>query len=174
MGCSSEKCIPVSKYTNKNKKSTIITEDNIEIDLHDIEKQGESKHPQREINNKDNIEEENNNYYNYNLNELIPINQTKMTVKRLENFEDDEDESESEENKNNLENIEEEKSDNENGELDEENNQIEKNRKINDEQEKNNISKFEEDEDKKPEDKKPPNIQKLKKKGKQKKEINLF
>ena len=147
MGCSSEKCIPESKYTIKNKKS-IITEDNIEIDLHDIEKQGESKRPQREINNNDNIEEENNNYYNYNVNELVPINQTKMTVKRLENFEDDdEDESESEENKNNLQNIEEEKSDG---------------------------SKFEEEEDKKPEDKKPPNIQKLKKKGKQKMEINLF
>ena len=174
MGCSSEKCIPESKYNIKDKKS-IITEDNIEIDLHDIEKQGESKHPQREINNHDNIEEENNNYYNYNINELVPINQTKMTVKRLDNFEyDDEDESESEENKNNLQNIEEEKSDDENGELDEENNQIEKNKRINVEQEKNNISKFEEEEDKKPEDKKPPNIQKLKKKGKQKMEINLF
>ena len=43
MGCTSEKSIPV----NSNKKNEKISDDNIEIDIHDIEQQGESKHPQK-------------------------------------------------------------------------------------------------------------------------------
>ena len=165
MGCTSEKCIPDPNHNNK--KKSLEKEDNIELDLNDIEKQGESKHPQRIIINNNNIEEEEKNYYNYNLKDLIPINKTKMTVKRLENFdEDDDDESENEEGNNNLENIKEDNNDeNENENVQNENVQ----------NENNNINEMEEDEDeKKPEDKKPPNIEKLKKKGKDKKDIVLF
>ena len=167
MGCTSEKSIP---ELNRNKKA-LITDSNIELDLNDIEKQGESKHPQRVIINDNKIEEEKN-YYNYNLNDLILVNKTKMTVKRIENFDDDDDDdSESEEDNKNLENKEEENNedDNENKEVDnfEQNEDLKENKN-------NNIDEIGEDDDKKPEDKKPPNIEKLKKKGKEKKEISIF
>ena len=171
MGCTSEKSIPVSSIYN-NKK--LLTEDNIIIDLHDIEKQGESKHPQKEINIEE-IQEEKN-FYNYNLNDLVLVNNTKMTVKRLENFVDDDDDDEESDDDNELENIEEENNDEEN--INNENNNNERN--DNDEnknvlnEEENNINKIEDKSEKKPEDKKPPNIEKLKKKGKEKKEINFF
>ena len=151
----------------------MITDSNIELDLNDIEKQGESKHPQRVIINDNKIEEEKN-YYNYNLNDLILVNKTKMTVKRIENFDDDDDDdddSESEEDNKNLENKEEENNedDNENKEVDnfEQNEDLKENKN-------NNINEIGDDDDKKPEDKKPPNIEKLKKKGKEKKEISIF
>ena len=167
MGCTSEKSIP---ELNRNKKA-LITDSNIELDLNDIEKQGESKHPQRVIINDNKIEEEKN-YYNYNLNDLILVNKTKMTVKRIENFDDDDDDdSESEEDNKNLENKEEENNedDNENKEVDnfEQNEDLKENKN-------NNINEIGDDGDKKPEDKKPPNIEKLKKKGKEKKEISIF
>ena len=167
MGCTSEKSIP---ELNRNKKA-LITDSNIELDLNDIEKQGESKHPQRVIINDNKIEEEKN-YYNYNLNDLILVNKTKMTVKRIENFVDDDDDSESEEDNKNLENKEEENNeddDNENKEV----HNFEQNEDLK-ENKNNNIDEIGEDDDKKPEDKKPPNIEKLKKKGKEKKEISIF
>ena len=167
MGCTSEKSIP---EINSNKKA-LITDSNFELDLNDIEKQGESKHPQRIIINENKIEEEKN-YYNYNLNDLILVNKTKMTVKRIENFDDDDDDdSESEEDNKNLENKEKEnhEDENENKEVDnfEQNEDLKENKT-------NNIHEIGEDDDKKPEDKKPPNIEKLKKKGKEKKQINIF
>ena len=64
MGCTSEKSIPI----NPIKKDSNITDNDIEFDLHDIEKQGESKHPKIEIKNNENIEQDNN-YYNYNVND---------------------------------------------------------------------------------------------------------
>ena len=163
MGCTSEKCIPELSLNKINKY--IITDGNIELDLQDIEKQGESNHPQKEINNNEEIEEEIN-FYNYNLNDLILVNNTKMTVKRIENFEDDEDEDEDnddeddEDNQNKveikLENIKEENNENEkNGDINEEVN-------INEEKEKN--IPLTENCEKKPEDKKPPNVEKLRKK----------
>ena len=163
MGCTSEKCIP--EYSNKNNEH-IISEDNIEINIHDIEQQGESKHPQKIVVNNTNEEEENN-YYNYNLNDLVLVNKTKMTVKRIENFDDDDDdESESEDsNSQNLKGIKEENDEIENDEIEKGNdNEIQENI--------NNMPKSENEMEKKvPEDKKPPNISKLKKKGKEKPEI---
>ena len=90
MGCTSEKSIPVDIL---NKRQKLLTDENIMLDLHDIEKQGESKHPQKEFNDEE-IQDEKN-YYNYNLNDLVLINNTKMTVKRIENFEDDDEDDES-------------------------------------------------------------------------------
>ena len=91
MGCSTEKSI--AEYSNKNKEQ-LISDDNIEINIHDIEQQGESKHPKKIVVNNTNEEEKN--YYNYNLNDLVLVNKTKMTVKRIENFDDDDDDDESE------------------------------------------------------------------------------
>ena len=169
MGCSTEKSI--AEYSNKNKEQ-IISDDNIEINIHDIEQQGESKHPKKIVVNNTNEEEEKN-YYNYNLNDLVLVNKTKMTVKRIENFDDDDDdESESEDsNSKNLKDIKEENDEIENDEIEKGNgNEIQEN--IN---KMNNIPKIDNEMEKKmPEDKKPPNISKLKKKGKEKAEIKLF
>ena len=96
MGCTSEKCIPESNFNKNKKSSNIITDDNFVIDLHDIEKQGESKHQKIEINiNNEDIKPENN-YYNYDLKDLTLVNNSKMIVKRIENFDDDDDDDESE------------------------------------------------------------------------------
>ena len=162
MGCTSEKSIPI----NIINKYSDINDTEINLDLHDIEKQGESKHPKIEINNGENIENEENNYYNYNLNDLISVNESKMQVKRIENFEDD-DESESEN---------ESESPNGNSEGNKSIEDEDQNNKIidNDEIKENKINIDGDNEDKKPEDKKPPNIEKLKKKGKEKIEIKLF
>ena len=92
MGCTSEKSIPIGII--KGDSNIIDTE--INIDLHDIEKQGESKHPQIEEQNLENVENEENNYYNYKLDDLISVNDSKMKVKRIENFDDDNDESDNE------------------------------------------------------------------------------
>ena len=170
MGCSSEKCI--TEYSNKNNEP-LISDDNIEINIHDIEQQGESKHPQKIVVNNTNEEEEKN-YYNYNLNDLVLVNKTKMTVKRIENFDDDDDDDESESedsNSKNLKGIKEENDEIENDEIEKGNgNEIQEN--IN---KMNNIPKIDNEMEKKmPEDKKPPNISKLKKKGKEKAEIKLF
>ena len=169
MGCSTEKSI--AEYSNKNKEQ-LISDDNIEINIHDIEQQGESKHPKKIVVNNTNEEEEKN-YYNYNLNDLVLVNKTKMTVKRIENFDDDDDdESESEDsNSKNLKDIKEENDEIENDEIEKGNgNEIQEN--IN---KMNNIPKIDNEMEKKvPEDKKPPNISKLKKKGKEKAEIKLF
>ena len=169
MGCSSEKSI--AEYSNKNKEQ-LISDDNIEINIHDIEQQGESKHPKKIVVN--NIkEEEEKNYYNYNLNDLVLVNKTKMTVKRIENFDDDDDDDESESedsNSKNLKDIKEENDEIENDEIEKGGNEIQEN--IN---KMNNIPKIGNEMEKKvPEDKKPPNISKLKKKGKEKAEIKLF
>ena len=164
MGCTSEKSIPI----NIINKYSDINDTEINLDLHDIEKQGESKHPKIEINNGENIENEENNYYNYNLNDLISVNESKMQVKRIKNFEDD-DESESE-------NENENESSNGNSEENKSKEDEDQNNKIidNDEIKENKINIDGDNEDKKPEDKKPPNIEKLKKKGKEKIEIKLF
>ena len=170
MGCSTEKSI--AEYSNKNKEQ-LISDDNIEINIHDIEQQGESKHPQKIVVNNTNEEEEKN-YYNYNLNDLVLVNKTKMTVKRIESFDDDDDDDESESedsNSKNLKDIKEENDEIENDEIEKGNgNEIQENiNKI------NNIPKIDNEMEKKmPEDKKPPNISKLKKKGKEKAEIKLF
>ena len=171
MGWTNEECI---SEQNQNGNKKLVVDDNIfQLDLNDIEKQGESKNPQRiKINNNNDIEEEN--YYNYNLNDLVPINKTKMTVKRIENFDDvdddDENESESEEDNQNLEKIKEENNDDVN-----ENENIEQNENIKENKDNNNnFNEIGKEEDKKPEDKKPPKIEKLKKKGKDKKDIILF
>ena len=168
MGCTSEKSIPIGII--KNDSNIINTE--INIDLHDIEKQGESKHPQIEDQNFENIENEEINYYNYNLDDLISVNDSKMNVKRIENFDDDDnDESENEssseknEENNSIENNNQEKIVND---VNENENKIPDNNQNNDIQ----INTDKTNEDKKPEDKKPPNIEKLKKKGKI--QINLF
>ena len=178
MGCTSEKYIHESHF-NKNQKYNN-TDDNIEIDLHDIEKQGEGKHPQKEININDEDQPESN-YYNYNLKDLTLVNDSKMTVKRIDNFDDDDDEEESESDSNNEENnaqnIKEENNNTDN--FDDNNKNVEEkikqdeNININEEKENQKI-KIQEDIDKMPEDKKPPNIKKLRKKGKDKKEINIF
>ena len=170
MGCSTEKSI--AEYSNKNKEQ-LISDDNIEINIHDIEQQGESKHPKKIVVNNTNEEEEKN-YYNYNLNDLVLVNKTKMTVKRIENFDDDDDDDESESedsNSKNLKDIKEENDEIENDEIEKGNcNEIQEN--IN---KMNNIPKIDNEMEKKmPEDKKPPNISKLKKKGKEKAEIKLF
>ena len=171
MGCTSEKSVPI----NMIKKYSDISDNEINIDLHDIEKQGESKHPKIEEKNLENIEIEENNYYNYNLDELISVNTSKMRVKRIENFDNDEsdDESDNESSNGSVEenkSIETDEKENINNHIDEnENKMIENN--TND---KNKMNKAKNREDKKPEDKKPPNIEKLKKKGKEKIEINLF
>jgi hypothetical protein len=154
MGCSSEKCI--TEYSNKNKEP-LISDDNIEINIHDIEQQGESKHPQKIVVNNTNEEEEKN-YYNYNLNDLVLVNKTKMTVKRIENFDDDDDDDESESedsNSKNLKDIKEENDEIENDEIEKGNgNEIQEN--IN---KMNNIPKIDNEMEKKmPEDKKPPII----------------
>ena len=177
MGCTSEKCIPESNF-NKNKKgSNIITDDNFEIDLHDIEKQGESKHQKIEINiNNEDIQPEDN-YYNYDLKDLTLVNNSKMIVKRIENFDDDDDdESESEEDKeDNSDHIEDNNNNNEYNENKIEEEKLEQDKNINFKEEKDNKEFItEEDIEKKPEDKKPPNIEKLRKKGKDKKEIKIF
>ena len=169
MGCSTEKSI--AEYSNKNKEQ-LISDDNIEINIHDIEQQGESKHPKKIVVNNTNEEEKN--YYNYNLNDLVLVNKTKMTVKRIENFDDDDDDDESESedsNSKNLKDIKEENDEIENDEIEKGNgNEIQEN--IN---KMNNIPKIDNEMEKKmPEDKKPPNISKLKKKGKEKAEIKLF
>ena len=100
MGCSGEKSVPILTINNPNKKLNMINDDNIELDLNDMEQQGERSHPQKEMINDINIIEEPN-YYNYNLDDLIPVNTSKMTVKRIEYFDDDESESESEDDKEN-------------------------------------------------------------------------
>ena len=169
MGCTSEKCIPESNFNKKN-KYLIITDGNIELDLQDIEQQGESKHPQKEINNNEEIEEQKN-FYNYNLNDLILVNNTKMTVKRIEYFEDDDDDDDEDDDENKDENKQLENIKEENNE-DEKQLENDEEIKVNEEKDKN-ISLIE-DSEKKPEDKKPPNIEKLRKKGKEKKEINFF
>ena len=173
MGCTSEKSIPVDIL---NKRQKLLTDENIMLDLHDIEKQGESKHPQKEFNDEE-IQDEKN-YYNYNLNDLVLINNTKMTVKRIENFEDDDedDESDDDNDSNKLENIEEEKKEEENID-DKISNDNKEDRIVQKREEVNNINniyKLEDENDKKPEDKKPPNIEKLRKKGIEKQEINFF
>ena len=169
MGCTSEKSVPI----NMIKKYSDISDNEINIDLHDIEKQGESKHPKIEEKNLENIEIEENNYYNYNLDELISVNTSKMRVKRIENFDDD-DESDNDESSN--ESVEENKSI-ETDEKENINNHIDENEKKmieNNSTDKNKMNMTKSRENKKPEDKKPPNIEKLKKKGKEKIEINLF
>ena len=169
MGCTSEKSIPVEIL---NKRQKLLTEENIMLDLQDIEKQGESKHPQKEFNDEE-IQDEKN-YYNYNLNDLVLVNDTKMTVKRIENFEDDDDDDESDDNDddNKLEHIDEEENTDDKNNIDnKEDSIVQKREEVNN---ANNIYKLEDENDKKPEDKKPPNIEKLRKKGKEKQEINFF
>ena len=170
MGCTSEKSISV----NSNKKNEKISDDNIEIDIHDIEQQGESKHPQKMVENNTNEEEEKN-YYNYKLNDLQLVNKSKMRVKRIENFEDDDDDDDKSESENsnskNLKNIKEENDEIEDDEI-EKGNGDEMKENMN---QMNDIPKMGNELEKKvPEDKKPPNISKLKKKGKEKAEIKLF
>ena len=172
MGCTSEKSIPTMAL---NKRQTLLIDENIIFDLHDIEKQGESKHPQKEINEE--IEEKN--YYNYNLNDLVLVNKSKMTVKRIENFEDDDsdDNDGSDDNNNQLKNIEEENNEEEELNEDNKNNIVNNEHEIvqNDKENKINIiNKLDDEGDKKPEDKKPPNIEKLRKKGKEKQQITLI
>ena len=171
MGCTSEKSIPIGII--KSDSNIIDTE--INIDLHDIEKQGESKHPQIEEQNLENVENEENNYYNYKLDDLISVNDSKMKVKRIENFDDDNDESDNESsNEGNEDNnsIENKNQENIEDKIDEKENKIPNNNQNNDNDIKINMDKN--NDDNKPEDKKPPNIEKLKKKGKEKIEINLF
>ena len=170
MGCTSEKFISESSF-NKNNKYLIITDGNFELDLQDIEQQGESKHPQKEINNNEKIEEEKN-FYNYNLNDLALVNNTKMSVKRIENFEDD-DEDDDEEDEDDDENKDGNKKLEENNE---EEKKIENEEEINvdEERERERNKSLTEDCEKMPEDKKPPNIEKLRKKGKEKKVINFL
>ena len=169
MGCTSEKSIPINLIQDRR-------DTEIYLDLQDIEKQGESKHPKSEMQNSENIEVEENNYYNYNLNDLISINTSKMQVKRIENFDDDEDD-ESDDEKNSDENNE-ENNVSENKIEDKIIKEEKENDNINDvdgkEIDENKINKIIKDENKLPEDKKPPNLEKLKKKGKEKVEINLF
>ena len=164
MGCTSEKSIPINLIQDRR-------DTEIYLDLQDIEKQGESKHTKSEIQNSENIEVEENNYYNYNLNDLISINTSKMQVKRIENFDDDEDdESDDENNEGN--NVSENKIEDKTIKEEKENDNI--NGVDGKEIDENKINKIIKDENKLPEDKKPPNLEKLKKKGKEKFEINLF
>ena len=171
MGCSSEKSVPI----NIIEKNQDLGNSELDIDLHDIEKQGEGKHPKIEEKNDEKIEKEVDDYYNYNLNDLISVNSSKMKVKRIENFDDDNDESDNESsNEGNEDNnsIENKNQENIEDKIDEKENKIPNNNQNNDNDikinmDKNNVFK-------KPEDKKPPNIEKLKKKGKEKIEINLF
>ena len=166
MGCSSEKSVPI----NIIEENQDLGNSELDFDLHDIEKQGEGKHPKIEDKNDEKIEKEIDDYYNYNLNDLISVNNSKMKVKRIENFDDDDSDDESEISDENI------KENN----IDENKNNIKN--EVNDNEENINNNENEENkedikipnEDKKPEDKKPPNIQKLKKKGKEKIEINLF
>ena len=145
MGCSGEKSVPI----NIIEKNPDLGNSELDLDLHDIEKQGEGKHPMIEDKNEEKIEKEIDDYYKYNLNDLISVNSSKMKVKRIENFD---------ENKKNIIN-----------EMNQNEENIDNNK--NDEiKEDINLK----NEEKKPEDKKPPNIQKLKKKGKEKIEKNLF
>ena len=162
MGCTSKKSIPL----NQLKDNTDLKDEELDLELHDIEKQGESKHPNIEIKSFENKEKEEDNYYKYNLNDLISVNDSKMKVKRIENFEDESDSESSNENDVDNEILE----NNEQEEINENEKEI-----INDNKnEENHINQMLNDNDKKPEDKKPPNIEKLKKKGKERVEINLF
>ena len=166
MGCSSEKSVPI----NIIEENQDLGNSELDFDLHDIEKQGEGKHPKIEDKNDEKIEKEIDDYYNYNLNDLISVNNSKMKVKRIENFDDDDSDDESEISDENI------KENN----IDENKNNIKN--EVNDNEENINNNENEENkvdvkipkEDKKPEDKKPPNISKLKKKGKEKAEIKLF
>ncbi len=166
MGCSSEKSVPI----NIIEENQDLGNSELDFDLHDIEKQGEGKHPKIEDKNDEKIEKEIDDYYNYNLNDLISVNNSKMKVKRIENFDDDDSDDESEISDENIKenNIDENKNNIKNEVNDNEENIN------NNENEENKVDIKIPNEDKKPEDKKPPNIQKLKKKGKEKIEINLF
>ena len=167
MGCSGEKSVPI----NIIEKNSDLGNSKLDLDLHDIEKQGEGKHPMIKEKNNEKIEKEIDDYYKYNLNDLISVNSSKMKVKRIENF-DDEDDSD-DESENSKENIKENNFDENKKNVIKEVNENEENidNNKNDEiKEDINLK----NEEKKPEDKKPPNIQKLKKKGKEKIEINLF
>ena len=167
MGCSGEKSVPI----NIEEKNQDLGNSDLDLDLHDIEKQGEGKHPQIKEKYEEKIEKEVDDYYNYNLNDLISVNNSKMKVKRIENF-DGEDDSD-DESENSKENIKENNPDeNKNNIINEVNENEENISGI--EKEENKVDVKIEKEEKKPEDKKPPNIQKLKKKGKEKIEINLF
>ena len=167
MGCTSEKSIPI----NPIKKDSNITDNDILLDLHDIEKQGECKHPKIEIKNNENKEQEIN-YYNYKENDLISVNDSKMIVKRIENFDDDEDdESDSEEQNDKEINDINEKNNSDKNEEEEE--QVDDN--VNGSESKEKEINFDEDNsNKKPEDKKPPDLKKLKKMAKEKIEINII
>ena len=167
MGCSGEKSVPI----NIIEKNPDLGNSELDLDLHDIEKQGEGKHPMIEDKNEEKIEKEIDDYYKYNLNDLISVNSSKMKVKRIENFDDEDDSDDESENSN--ENIKENNFDENKKNIINEVNENEENIDNN----KNDENKLEisiKNEDKKPEDKKPPNIQKLKKKGKEKIELNLF
>ena len=168
MGCSSEKSVPI----NIIEKNQDLGNSELDIDLHDIEKQGEGKHPKIEEKNDEKIEKEVDDYYNYNFNDLISVNSSKMKVKRIENF-DDEDDSD-DESENSKENIKENNIDENKNNIINEVDENKENMSDNTENEENKLEVKIQKEDKKPEDKKPPNIQKLKKKGKEKIEINLF
>ena len=146
MGCSSEKVLTENDYSkNKGQRNN----SGSDIDLNDIENQGESKHEESiKINNiSNNNEEIVDNYYNYNLNDLKLVDDNKMKVKRIENI-DDSDSSE-EDNDGNSEN-------NKDINIEE---QIEKIKKLGNIPEitNNNCNRNE------PEDKKPPNLEKLRK-----------
>ena len=167
MGCTSEKSIPI----NIIEKHPDLGNSELDIDLHDIEKQGESKHPQIEEKNVETVEKEKDDYYNYNLNDLISVNSSKMKVKRIENFDDGDDSDDESENSN--ENIQESNSNENKENIIKEVNENEENI-INNEKEENKVDTIIKNEDKKPEDKKPPNLEKLKKKTKEKIEIKLF
>ena len=167
MGCSSEKSVPI----NIIEENQDLGNSELDFDLHDIEKQGEGKHPKIEDKNGEKIEKEIDDYYNYNLNDLISVNNSKMKVKRIENFDDGDDSDDESENSN--ENIEENNFDENKKNVIKEVNENEENIDNNKNDEIKEDFKIK-NEDKKPEDKKPPNIQKLKKKGKEKIEINLF
>ena len=166
MGCTSEKSIPI----NPINKDSNITDNDILSDLHDIEKQGECKHPKIEIKNNENKEQEIN-YYNYKENDLISVNDSKMIVKRIENFDDDEDdESDSEEQNDKDINYINEKI---NPEKNEEEEQVDDSAKGSESKEKE-INFDTDNANKKPEDKKPPDLKKLKKITKEKIEINII
>ena len=166
MGCTSEKSIPI----NPINKDSNITDNDILSDLHDIEKQGECKHPKIEIKNNENKEQEIN-YYNYKENDLISVNDSKMIVKRIENFDDDEDdESDSEEQNDKDINYINEKI---NPEKNEEEEQVDDSANGSESKEKE-INFDADNANKKPEDKKPPDLKKLKKITKEKIEINII
>ena len=167
MGCSGEKSVPI----NIIEKNPDLGNSELDLDLHDIEKQGEGKHPMIEDKNEEKIEKEIDDYYKYNLNDLISVNSSKMKVKRIENFDDEDDSDDESENSN--ENIKENNFDENKKNIINEVNENEENID-NNKNDENKVEMSIKNEDKKPEDKKPPNIQKLKKKGKEKIEINLF